>query len=1792
MVLSIYYTPLFIFLQRPHTFLCIFLYYAFYKGILEQGLYCIYFLFKFLYALRLKNFGNLKSIIIKPKKKIHIKIRPKRNLFFYNVKYLDEKNNTLKIKLIHLLYEYTTYYIEITKKIKKNIEKFLFYLIKNYKDIKFKFNFFLDIIIKLFIFQIINFNLPNPIFKRLSISFLFKNSYNKILFLLFNFLGSVCSYFIIIKYIYKLISWFKFKFYLKKRESIMYNLVNRVINSFKNKDSLDIYFLYIYLVFFLVFLSRTPLPLFTFNFQRTGLKSITFNDRRIIVNRSIFSNVEKEKKYIDINEVEKENKKERAKKLKGGESEIEESDVEDEEELNLLNITEEDNKDLVDIFFYTNRWNRPIRYIKNKQFDKFVRIEMSQLFFNVSKFDNKQNLLYTFSPNLSAFFKLIKKNTRYLKKIYPYERFNFKKKINNFENDFKKRIESLDKSKKLNLFEITNRFFDKEKKALLKLDDILKGNFYDEYKEKINNLNIPNSYIIQNNENELDKITHLNIPNSYIIQNNENEKAIKKYIYENLPPILKFLKKKKKYEDTQKFIIEEKKLTRWICSLKDDIEFLLLRSKKITGLKCRVLRPLILYTEPPKDEKNKKSEEKNKKIKDKKTKIEYKISLRKLKLACISDSLNLNKKTEDKKVDKNDFFGYNFEKRIEEDEKKKGELHDIRFSELYDLNRFFVRGALRNQKRKEIPLKTPDFVTYRSPSSPIFILDREEEDRPGTLKYNDLLDFYGPENVDIFQQILIKKEQDFLNLIEFRKRASRNAAWDSTYGIVNIFRTCCLISQLYIRIWIKIPFLIIVKTIVRLVLFQPFEYNKDMFYFNKEQYIMCTYNGIELVENKLPEDWMSEGIQIKIVNPFRLRPWYDKKSEKEEKVKFKRRDNYTFLDMKGHETIIISSEKFEELLKQNFYKLVNIEIGKKIYEINYNIIGLINILKYNIKKIIYTFIYVLFFFYKNIINIKFLIFRFIIYLFNKILKQLKQFIFKIVSVISKIREIISIISKSKIIEYLSKSKLITIIYKSFNKRNLKKKLLSENYIKNKYKIKKNADIKKKIINYDIEIKKIYNKINILKQKISNINTKKKLKKKIKYFNIVIYLKIKVIKTLKHFKHIYRYNRFIYIYIIFKFKYFIYYVKVNNIKFISEKNAKIFNFIKMIFISKLHNNIKEELDIASNIIYLSIKNYPQNITISQAYLLYSILFKHNNFINLNNLRILFSNIGFSWESFIISSNNFIPENFVNKKNIKKNYQSINLLKQYSLNEKVLPIKLTIQNQKNNENLSIQNILFKNEKKHFDSDEFIKQNNETDKLIKIIIKKRKQQEKERKSKEEKERKDKEKKEKEEEERRKKGKIKSAEEKRKEEEEYNKKKEEEERKKREIQKKKRQEKLIINKGKKYFRRHLVKKNLHKLEQKILPEFNFHKNKVYLYNIVITAPNNILLNLRLKQIKYLQNPWLFPINQFFNTKIEDIHQQIYLTKVSEFDNDETKNKNNKISDKEEFNKISDNEEINKISDKEEINTISDKDENNISEKSEKNKISDIDENKIDSRKGDFSKALSIINKKYNNYQIELTSEVRSFLNFLFTRLPLTLRLIDQIYFTDNSDLKKQRKEIFYKLLFQSIQFKKCNKNLVVLHLFFGQKYDFKRIIKDEEFLYADRQRFTWLSIGIIPNYFINNKFIIHQIISLSLNNKINKEKTNIISPETILTSKFRRKLRIFKTFKTNYKNKDNLNKFKIIKYQDNNLNKKDNTKFFTKLLWPNYSLEDLACINRYCLNTSNGSRFSMLRFKFYPKI
>ncbi|KAE8652975.1 hypothetical protein Csa_021110 [Cucumis sativus] len=66
---------------------------------------------------------------------------------------------------------------------------------------------------------------------------------------------------------------------------------------------------------------------------------------------------------------------------------------------------------------------------------------------------------------------------------------------------------------------------------------------------------------------------------------------------------------------------------------------------------------------------------------------------------------------------------------------------------------------------------------------------------------------------------------------------------------------------------------IIAANLTRILLLSPPHFFEDFKNWKKEIYVKCTYNAIPLAENEFPQNWLTDGIQIKILFPFRLQSW-------------------------------------------------------------------------------------------------------------------------------------------------------------------------------------------------------------------------------------------------------------------------------------------------------------------------------------------------------------------------------------------------------------------------------------------------------------------------------------------------------------------------------------------------------------------------------------------------------------------------------------------------------------------------------------------------------------------------------------------------------------------------------------------------------------------------------------------------------------------------------------------------------------------------------------------------------
>nr|YP_009667703.1 Ycf1 [Cololejeunea lanciloba]QCW58478.1 Ycf1 [Cololejeunea lanciloba] len=243
-----------------------------------------------------------------------------------------------------------------------------------------------------------------------------------------------------------------------------------------------------------------------------------------------------------------------------------------------------------------------------------------------------------------------------------------------------------------------------------------------------------------------------------------------------------------------------------------------------------------------------------------------------------------------------------------------------RFSQQSDFRRKLVKGSMRARRRKtlvwnifQLKVNSPFFLriaeksTFSRTYSPIQNLYQSTE--PSVRNTSQKRNFFSKEKISPFQ----KTKADRLAI------ANR---WD--FPLAQWGRSWLLIIQSHFRKYFVLPLLILLKNINRFLLFQKTEWTEDWYEWNKEVHIRCTYDGTEVSKEELPEQWLRDGLQIKIIYPFHLKPWHKPKPNSTifEKKKF----HYCYLTAWG----FLTDLPFGNIKKQpSFWKPINKELRKK-----------------------------------------------------------------------------------------------------------------------------------------------------------------------------------------------------------------------------------------------------------------------------------------------------------------------------------------------------------------------------------------------------------------------------------------------------------------------------------------------------------------------------------------------------------------------------------------------------------------------------------------------------------------------------------------------------------------------------------------------------------------------------------------------------------------------------------------------------------------------------------------------
>nr|YP_009661692.1 hypothetical chloroplast RF19 [Amphilophium pilosum]YP_009661705.1 hypothetical chloroplast RF19 [Amphilophium pilosum]QCT82885.1 hypothetical chloroplast RF19 [Amphilophium pilosum]QCT82886.1 hypothetical chloroplast RF19 [Amphilophium pilosum] len=535
------------------------------------------------------------------------------------------------------------------------------------------------------------------------------------------------------------------------------------------------------------------------------------------------------------------------------------------------------NKPLVTLLFDLNRWNRPFRYIKNEKIEGGVRKEMSQYFFDICQSDGKERISFTYPPSLSIFLEMIKGriSPHTLEKSSSNELDNpwvytNKQKVKNFNNEFLNRIEALDKQKSILL-------------------DIL------ETRTRLCNDDSKKEYLSQSYDPFLDGSSRRTLYKSPSILKNFIEKFEENRIHGLLLPDTdyhEFEQKINEFEPLSTEIVTDangqkisgkseemsKKVPRWsyklITEIEQESDEFLEEAPDDHEIRTRKPKRVVIFTANLQD----------------------------------LDPTIVNPNASDEPE----------------------EVALMRYSQKSDFRRSLIKGSMRAQRRK-----MGIWLFYQPHAhSPLFL------DRIRKFPFFDFDDISGVINrifrifrnwVEAFKIVEYTEQQTEEKKEENRKREEARIeiaeAWDNIPGGQPI-RGLLLLSHSFSRKYIRFPSFIIAKNIGRMLLLQRPEWSEDFQELNQEMHVKCTYNGVPLSETEFPKDWFLDGIQIKILFPFRLKPWH--KSNLGSNLMQNNKEDFCFLTVSGRE----AARPFGSPRKQpSFFKPILKELEKKIRQL-------------------------------------------------------------------------------------------------------------------------------------------------------------------------------------------------------------------------------------------------------------------------------------------------------------------------------------------------------------------------------------------------------------------------------------------------------------------------------------------------------------------------------------------------------------------------------------------------------------------------------------------------------------------------------------------------------------------------------------------------------------------------------------------------------------------------------------------------------------------------------------------
>nr|YP_010691740.1 hypothetical protein RF1 [Vallesia antillana]WBU94927.1 hypothetical protein RF1 [Vallesia antillana] len=591
-------------------------------------------------------------------------------------------------------------------------------------------------------------------------------------------------------------------------------------------------------------------------------------------------------------------------------------------------------KSFVILLFDSNRWNRPLRYIKNTKFERAVRNEMSQYFFDTCQSDGKQRISFTYPPSLSIFEEMLKKkislskldktfsNSNEFDNLWVYSN---KLKRNKISQEFRNRIKTLDKKSFFRY--IKNFIID----ILIEIDifDIFdtRGKSYIlETRTRLCNDDTKNEYFSK----VYDPL--LNGPYRGIMRrfSLSKKKLRQKFDINRIYAILFPEPNYQEFEQETDTFHQEQLLKEVLPltgefdrELKSNKNFLFFldqgKGKMDFEKKRRFFK--FLFNAIRTHTNGKKIQKKSIGIKE----ISKKVPRWSYKLITDTEhqtgdhegTITFPSGIRSKKATYDLILTAIRPKygRPDPDE----EVIFVRYLKQPDFRRGLIKGSMRAQRRKLVswgflqvyshsPLffdRARNWISFlrciKDQIQMLFLsltgkridpkLKKDINERMKSLL--EVEDEKKVEKKEMKQEDILDDMEEFqLNVIDL---------WEELpYGLG--IRSLVLLTQSILRKYILFPSLIIAKNIVRMLLLQVPEWFEDIKEWKKETHIRCTHTGVPFSETDFPKNWLTDGMHIQVLFPFYLKPWHKSKLRSYEKNIKKQKDECFFLTGWGSAT--------------------------------------------------------------------------------------------------------------------------------------------------------------------------------------------------------------------------------------------------------------------------------------------------------------------------------------------------------------------------------------------------------------------------------------------------------------------------------------------------------------------------------------------------------------------------------------------------------------------------------------------------------------------------------------------------------------------------------------------------------------------------------------------------------------------------------------------------------------------------------------------------------------------------